>query len=272
MRMLGAAVQLIRDVEARWYGRRQRQYCEDLSFTDAVRQFPGRNALHAYMHHYFRHICPTGIRDHRAYFNEDQRGFGEDAFHAMWWMLLREFRPQRCVEIGVYRGQVISLWAMTAKMLGYALEVHGISPFTAIGDAVSTYRQDVDYLADTLLAFSAFDLPTPTLVCALSNHVSAIEHVTAHKWDLIYIDGSHDFEVVLADYRLCRNHLMPGGLLVMDDASLESTFKPPRFSFAGHPGPSRVAVEFAMKELEIVGAVGHVNVFRSGSATSLAGP
>jgi predicted O-methyltransferase YrrM len=79
---------------------------------------------------------------------------------------------------------------------------------------------------------------------------------------LLYIDGSHDYEIALADYRLCREHLVPGGLLVMDDASLGTAFRPPLFSFAGHPGPSRVAAEFAMRELKFLGAVGHNNVFQ----------
>src|SRR5258708_6595877 len=269
MKIVRAAAQLLSDAEAHWYGRRQRQYYKDLTFTAAVGQFPERNALHAYAHHYFRHICPEVIRTHRAYFRRDQRGFGEDAFHAMWWILLREFKPERCLEIGVYRGQVISLWAMTAKTLGYSCEVHGISPFLPVGDAVSNYREDVDYLADTLKSFDAFDLPHPTLVCALSIDPSAVKHLSTQKWDLIYIDGSHDYKTVFADYILCRDHLTPGGLLVMDDASLGTPFKPPRFSFAAHPGPSLVAVEFAIKELKFLGAVGHVNVFRSAGASSL---
>ena len=39
--------------------------------------------------------------------------------------------------------------------------------------------------------------------------------------------------------------------------SLQTNFSPPLFSFAGHPGPSRVAAEFAMKQLKFLGAVGH---------------
>jgi len=60
------------------------------------------------------------------------------------------------------------------------------------------------------------------------------------SWDLIYIDGNHDYEIVLADYLLCRDHLASGGLLVMDDASLGTSSNSLVFSFAGHPGPSRV--------------------------------
>jgi cephalosporin hydroxylase len=180
----------------------------------------------------------------------------------MWWLLLREYKPQLCLEIGVYRGQDISLWALIAKMLKFPCEIHGISPFTQVGDAVSTYLEDVDYLDDTLESFKLFNLPAPRLVRALSTDPAAVSHIISRTWDLIYIDGSHDYEVVLADYQLCRDHLTPGGLLAMDDSSLDTTFSAPRFSFAGHPGPSRVMRENALSEMKFIGAVGHINVFQ----------
>jgi len=213
------------------------------------------------MHHHFYHLCPQAIREHRHYFSQNARGFGEDAFHAMWWLLLREFRPKNCLEIGVFRGQVISLWGVIAKLLDSPCEIHGISPFASVGDAVSQYPADVDYLADTIKAFTTFDLAPPTLVRALSTDPCAIKHICERDWDLIYIDGSHDYEVAAADYRHCVGQLKLGGLLVMDDASLGTEFQPPLFSFAGHPGPSKVAKEFAMKELNFLGAVGHNNIF-----------
>jgi hypothetical protein len=234
----------------------------DLSFTEMAARFPERNATYDYAFNYYEHHLPTCLREHRAYFKENRRGFGEDAFHAMWWLLLREHQLRRCLEIGVYRGQVISLWALIAQMQNFPCEIHGVSPFSSLGDSVSKYRDDVDYLTDTLDSFKHFNLPQPTLVKALSTDPQAIEHIASRDWDLIYIDGCHDYEVALADYRLCREQLVPGGLLVMDDASLGTSFRPPSFAFAGHPGPSRVAAEFAMKEMNFLGAVGHNNIFQ----------
>lgn len=243
------------------YTRYQKLFDVDMSFTEAAKHFGSRNELHAYAHHYFHHICPQELREHRLYFSQHGRGFGEDAFHAMWWMLFKEFRPVSCLEIGVFRGQVISLWGLIAKMLATPCDIHGISPFAPLGDAVSNYRGDIDYLDDTQKAFSTFGLASPTLVRALSTDTSAIDHIHEREWDLIYIDGCHDYEVALADYHQCVMQLKLGGLLVMDDASLGSEFQPPKFSFAGHPGPSRVVQEFAMKDLHFLGAVGHNNVF-----------
>jgi cephalosporin hydroxylase len=244
------------------YGAYQSQYDQDLSLTQAVASYPDRNALYAYMHHHYRHLCPSYIGEHRSYYSLEQRGFGEDAFHAMWYLLLRQFQPAKCLEIGVYRGQVISLWSLIAKNLGFPCEVHGISPFTPIGDAVSNYRVEVDYRQDVLSSFAHFGLAEPLLLEALSSDAAAIKQVSENSWDLIYVDGGHDFETALADYQLCKNNLTANGILILDDASLGTDYAPPSFSFAGHPGPSRVAREYADKEMRLLGAVGHNNVYQ----------
>ena len=252
---------VLKSIQYRHYSRFQGRLNLDLTFTAAAEAFRTRNALHAYMHHYYHHLMPDELKTHRVYFAQNQRGFGEDAFHAMWWALMREFKPHRCLEIGVYRGQVISLWALIGKLLKLPIEIHGISPFQPIGDAVSAYRIDIDYQTDTLTSFNHFGLSAPTLVKALSTDCEATEHIAHHEWDLIYIDGSHDYDIAAADYCRCRDHLRIGGLLILDDASMYTDFKPPLFSFIGHPGPSRVAAESATKEMRFLGAVGHNNVF-----------
>ena len=247
-----------------WCGRPQKKYDRDNAFSATATNSLSRNDLYAYMHHYFHNLCPSDVREHRMYFQQERRGFGEDAFHAMWFTLLREFQPKQCLEIGVYRGQVVSLWALIARDLGFPCDVHGISPFTSVGDEVSVYMRNIDYLEDTLSHHRHFGLREPTLIRAFSTDSVALEHIRSRRWNLIYIDGNHDYEVALADYEVCRDNLADGGLLVMDDSSLYTDYRPPKFSFAGHPGPSRVVQELAMKELRFLGGVGHNNVFMKG--------
>jgi len=248
-------------MQSAWVGRSQARFKKDLSFSSASAVFPKRNDMYAYMHHHFRHICPNKVRTHRAYYRQEKRGFGEDAFHAMWITLLREFRPKECLEIGVYRGQVISLWALIASECGFDCNVSGISPFTSVGDGVSAYERNIDYLQDTLLHHRHFELREPNLIRAFSTDASALAHIKSRNWNLIYIDGNHDYEIALADYEVCKDSLADGGLLVMDDSSLYTEYSPPNFSFAGHQGPSRVVRDRAMKELHFLGGVGHNNVF-----------
>ncbi len=205
---------------------------------------------------------PEFLRRHRRYFQESRRGFGEDAFHVMWWMLFREYRPGRFLEIGVYRGQTLSLASLLQQQLAIGGTVTGISPFTPSGDTVSRYRQDVDYLADTKANFSYFNLPEPDLVRAFSTDQAARERVAQEVWDTIYIDGNHDYEVAKADWDLCATHLRRGGIVVLDDSSLGTQYKPPQFATAGHPGPSRLATEIDSTRFREVLRVGHNRVFQ----------
>lgn len=248
--------------EYRRYSKLQENYHNELSFSSASKTFQTRNDLYTYLHHYYHNRCPKIICDHRKYIESGNRGFGEEAFHAMWWLLLLEYKPVQMLEIGVYRGQIISLWALINKYLHRHCEVHGISPFSSLGDSVSSYLKDLDYMADVVETFKYWKLPPPVLVKALSTDPEAFAHLQSQPWDMIYIDGSHEYEIVLKDYRLCLENLRKGGILVLDDASLNTDYKPPSFSSAGHPGPSRVAREYADKEMEFLGAVGHNNVYR----------
>jgi hypothetical protein len=205
---------------------------------------------------------PDELKMHREYFLQDQRGFGEDAFHVMWWMLFRKLRPNQFLEIGVYRGQTLSLAAMLQNDLGITGHITGISPFTSSGDAVSSYRNDVDYLADTKTNFAHFALPEPDLVQAFSTDSAAYERIKEELWDAIYIDGNHDYEVARTDWDLCAEQVRTGGIIVLDDSAVYTAYRPPAFATAGHPGPSRVAREVDQARFREILRVGHNRVFQ----------
>jgi len=236
---------------------------DSYSFIKACNAIDDRNKLYAYFSYYFANKCPSWLTDHRAYITREKKGFGEDAFHAMWWSLINEYRPRTLLEIGVYRGQVISLWKLICKHERYDCDVNGISPFSSAGDSVSDYNDGIDYYLDVLQTFDEFNLGHPTLVKAYSNEPAAINHIQSQKWDLIYIDGGHEYEDVLSDYFLCVDNLSDNGILVLDDSSLYTNYRPPSHSFAGHLGPSKVARDYADKQMTFIGAVGHNNVYKN---------
>jgi hypothetical protein len=212
--------------------------------------------------HYFVRNLPEELRQHRKYFARDGRGFGEDAFHAMWFLLFREFRPKSFLGIGVFRGQSLSLAALPAREFKLDCLVQGVSPFSPAGDAVSKYRRDVGYDDDTLKNFTHFNLPAPLLLRAYSTDPEAAQLIASRAWDIIYIDGCHDYEVARKDWDLCAKNLSPGGLIVLDDASLNTSYCPPAFASAGHPGPSRLAEEINHPPFAEILRVGHNRVFQ----------
>ena len=260
-KILAKIDRLFTNYESLKYAKFNSFYKKHLIFSNVSAAYPSRNQVHAYMHHHYHNMLPQEIKNHRKYFSEGQRGFGEDAFHSMWWLIFKEFAPLNCLEIGVYRGQVISLWGIISNYLKHDSIIHGISPFSSVGDDVSSYSEKFDYQSDTELAFEIFGLKKPTLIKALSNSQPGIEHIKSKAWDLIYIDGSHDYDIALSDYQNSVANLKVGGILVMDDSSLFTDFNPPKFSFAGHSGPSQVMKEYAMKELKFIAGIGHNNVF-----------
>ena len=119
---------------------------------------------------YFYQELPKELQDHRAYFYNvasNRRGFGENPFHVMWYLLTQEYKPKNFLEIGVFRGQTVSLVALCSRLNGVTCEVSGISPFVPAGDAAKFYCSHIDYYADTLANFDHFGLLHPKLVRAL---------------------------------------------------------------------------------------------------------
>ncbi len=220
-------------------------------------------AFYARCYRYFHYNLPIPFKEHRKYFTAENRGFGEDAFHAMWFFLFREFMPQSFLEIGVYRGQVLSLAAMLQRDLQIPNpKLLGISPFAPIGDSVSKYGGKVDYLADTLSNFEHFGLTKPRLLKAYSTDPEAVAAIAAESWDCIYIDGNHDYAVAKADWENCAKAVRPGGIIVLDDSGLTTGYAPPLFATKGHPGPSRVAEEIDVDQFREILQVGHNRVFQ----------
>ncbi len=204
---------------------------------------------------------PLDLQRHREYFTHEKRGFGEDAFHVMWSNLFHRYHPQQFLEIGVYRGQTLSLLALIARVTGSDCKVTGISPFDSIGDSVSKYLGGLDYLEDTLKNFNHFKLPQPCLIKAYSTDPEAVAVIQNTVWDCIYIDGNHDYEVVLKDWNVCSESVRIGGIIVMDDSGLSTDFQPPAFATGGHPGPSKMVTEIDPYRFKEVLQVGHNRVF-----------
>jgi hypothetical protein len=206
---------------------------------------------------------PRSIKLHREYFSKNDRGFGEPIFHLMWFEIFCKYKPLKILEIGVYRGQTLSLFCLLAKGISPDLkfEVHGISPFDSTGDSVSLYS-DMDYLKDCKNNLDFFKCSNYYLHKFLSLDPAAIDLIAGIEWDLIYIDGSHEYEVVKKDFENALEALKDGGIIVLDDSSLYYSHSENPERFWGWPGPSRVASTIASVEMKHIGIIGHNNIFQ----------
>lgn len=239
-----------------------RNFKRELSFEEILYSKFSRNDLYRYFQKSFRVWAPKWIRSHRTYFANNQRGFGEDAFHAAWYLIIRTFKPVRMLEVGVYRGQTISLWALISSNMNHRFEILGISPMNSSGDGVSNYIT-LNYEKDIAANFNHFGLEPVDLLEAFSTDLLAKETISGGNWDLVYIDGSHDYEVVKSDFAAATEGLKRGGILVLDDSSLLTDFNlSTREAFRGHPGPSKVFSEINPAQYEFLFGVGHNNFLR----------
>ena len=213
-------------------------------------------------HRFFKNGLPKSLKDHRTYFSQNGRGFGNDAHHSMWYFLFQHFKFKNFLEIGVYRGQVASLMALLQKNAGMPQDVYGISPFEPVGDSVSDYMTQLDYEKDVLTNFKHFGLDKPTLLKAYSTDEVAQHLLQSKKWDCVYIDGNHDYPIAKADWELCSANMAMRGLVVMDDASLYcNDHLPGIVKFRGHPGPSKLVDEIDKNKFKEIVRLAHIRVY-----------
>ncbi len=220
----------------------------------------------------FYHSCvafydlrmPAHLKAHRLYFSREQRGFGEDAFHVMWSHLVARFKPVNFLEIGVYLGQVLSLVGMLQRDHGIQGNNAGIGPFERVGDAssVTAYGHCHNWLEDIKINVARFDIPQPQLVKALSTDPTALETIRSACWDMIYIAGNHDYEVVVEDWKNCAANIKAGGIIILDDSGLYNGCCPPLFATGEFPCPSKIANSVGSGAFREILQVGHNRAFQ----------
>lgn len=111
----------------------------------------------------------------------------------------------------------------------------------------SSYLEVGIAAGDTLLAVHAEQVlgvdPNPTLqeslvpdnvkVLTLTSDEFFQEHAEGLKFDLIYLDGLHEWKQTLRDFEHSIRHLKPGGVIVIDDVL-------PTDRWSADPNPSKV--------------------------------
>lgn len=223
---------------------------------------------------------------HRAHVERHQLGFGEVAFHAMWACLLTEavtrFNHVRALEIGVFKGQMISLWALLAREYALDLKIHAISPLAGNPAPAPSlwqrlrYRLDPNYREQVKTGnFYPAENYEKIVRAHFAHHGLSFDDIELHRgystdpeivagladtqFEIIYVDGDHREAGARFDFATYGAKVVPGGWLVADDAGYDL---PGTRFWKGYPQVTAALSELAPLGFVNVLNVGHNRVFQ----------
>lgn len=227
---------------------------------------------------------PT-LSEHRRHVDKNKLGFGDAAFHAMWLRLIdlaqRRFGNVRALEIGVFKGQVISLWALIGRQWNIDLHISAITPLAGQPMPRSrlirwlrtrfdqefrerlcngNFYPEEDYAGVIRSLFERFNLKFDTveLFHGYSTDQRVLKNIAAATFHIIYVDGDHTFKGALHDFQTFGQKVTLGGWLVADDAGC---FLPGSVFWKGHEAVSRAANILTEVGFRNIMNVGHNRIF-----------
>lgn len=195
---------------------------------------------------------------------ENSEGFGELPFSWNWYLLVNNMSSNfKFLEIGVYKGRILSLIQLLSKLLNKNVKIWGITPLSNAGDKFSQYGNE-NYLNSIEKSFynSNVSVENTKIIQGFSQNDDVINKAKENmSYDIIFIDGCHDYEIVCLDIINYSKMLKSGGYLVLDDAS--SFLSDPFGSFLGHVDVGKAIIDNLDNNPDFIHlyAVGHNRVW-----------
>jgi hypothetical protein len=201
------------------------------------------------------------LKAHRDWVEKNQFGFGDRAFHHVWMMLVEQMPSDFAfLEIGVFKGQVLSLVAVLAQALEKNAFCMGVTTLQNTPDERCKYPAG-NYELWIRQIHEQFKVAMPFLFVGKSTDEKVVGQVKLHRYNMVYVDGGHDYKDVVADIQNYAPCVKVGGFLVMDDCSIN------RWNI-GSCWPGLEDVSRAVKDhldnddrFKFLFACGHLNVF-----------
>lgn len=181
------------------------------------------------------------LRVHRDYIERHAYGFGERAFHWLWKLIVDEMPDSFAfLEVGVYKGQVLSLVKLLARRTGKKAAVVGVTMLSSFAGVTGEFPDfpDEDYARLIHDLHESLSLEQPHLIVGDSTDPDVQQAAKEQgPYDVVYVDGCHEYDFVVKDLMFYPTLVKPGGLLVVDDAS--NNLKQPWGFFQGIEPVSR---------------------------------
>jgi hypothetical protein len=204
--------------------------------------------------------------NHRTYVENNNLGFGEKPFHIVWRELVKLLPNNfKFLEIGVYKGQVLTLISLLSKIYKKNVDFIGVTPLSNYGDKYSTY-DNTSYgkiIEDFFKHFNLpFDINKNIIIGDSTNENIKSKIKETGKYDLIYIDGCHDYNCVVSDINLMKEITIKGSYIVFDDSSCYKDLN--NNLFKGHEDVCKAIKDLIEtdKSFEEIICVGHNRVFK----------
>lgn len=225
-----------------------------MTLTETIQIWRDDKQVHKYINEKFVELVNADekLKAYRDWIEAKIFGFGERSFLWMWKILVDEMPVGfRFLELGVFRGQILGL----IRMLSPTAIITGVTPLDSTGG-----HWESDYEADIKMLHNVFELKQPFIINGLSTSVEVIKK-SAGLYDIVYIDGGHEYETVRQDIANYSIMVKPGGYLVIDDCS--NKYNLPLGYFKGIETVSRAVDEVLPNETftEIFSVV-HNRIFK----------
>lgn len=208
-------------------------------FLKFSKEWVDTEEYNAFIYDYFTHRVSINhlLNNHTNVVGQYNLGYGEPAFRYLWAVVFSQIPNNgKFLEIGVFKGSILALSQLICKELGITINTYGVTPLNNTGDKYSSYGFS-DYEKDISFLYSLLEIPIDNsfIIEGLSTN-SDIKNLILDNgpYDILYIDGGHDYETVISDIELSTKILKKDGILVMDDASSMLNLPKNHRGFNGH--------------------------------------
>lgn len=202
------------------------------------------------------------IKAHRDFVEQNIFGFGERSFQWMWNLIVKEMPESfTFLEIGVFKGQILSLIELLAGQQSKKATRYGVTPLSTEGGVwESDYAKDIETIHDTFSLEKGFKI-----LNGLSESPEIIKAASKLKLDILFIDGGHEERHIRNDIVNYSPLVNVGGLIIIDDCC--NSFHMPFGYFQGIESVTKVVDELlpphaGSNEWEFVASVVHNRIFR----------
>ena len=206
------------------------------------------------------------LKAHRDFVEKHVYGFGERAFHWAWKLLVDEM-PQsfRFLEIGVWKGQALSVMRLLANRTTRDAYILGVTRLDSFSGPTGVFPKfpDDDYANHIKSLHDHFEQEQPHIYVGDSTDEKTHQDIEAMElFDIVYLDGCHEYAYVANDLKFYSQRVKPGGFLVIDDSA--NFLQQPYGFFQGIQDVSRATREIIEPDPDYkhLLACMHLRVFR----------